>query len=477
MIDQQQLIDDSKPFAIFQASVNLFISHKAEDAKSAREIAHKLTFLGRERLNVFVVEEEPFSTGYWDHTRRQLVQADILVLLYTDPHQEWDAWLYESGFFDGRLWPNNAKRLFVLHAEEVNLRAPLAYFDSVEVSRTKREDLERFLRQVFEEPPRHGVEPINPLLMHEDNATFRNPLEDAIINAVCGSCEHRVFAREVRVEVGMSALEGARDHEVPALARVFGDAPTMGLFGLRERPNGYPWNEFYQGMDGVSDNTSDWAGSLAALMRDIAFSDRDLPSTGLPLYRQRDASGQSRVYRPAIRLFRLKQDVASFTVMFTDLPVETTAERPGAATSLAQALTVARMLRWGVLQDLDDRILKLITRRPKAIEGDGPWQEQVAAEVHRFLGQKLTVMVEARNRGYRREEMLGYFQGPQKEELDAVLFKWDQWVEQAKEVADQFAQHAGDVNAIRELTRECLELNKRYMVLCAERYTEALRNM
>jgi hypothetical protein len=230
-------------------------------------------------------------------------------------------------------------------------------------------------------------------------------------------------------------------------------------------------------MDHVSDNTADWAGALAALMRDIAYSDRDLPSTGLPLYRQRAGSGRSQVYRPAIRTFRRKQDVVSYTVVFTDLPVETTAEPTGAATSLGQALTVARMLRWGVLKDLDDRILALLARRPKAPAGDGAWQEQVAAEIHRFLGQKLTVLVEARNRGYRREEVLSYFEGQRKQELDGILFKWDQWVEQAKEVADRFVQHEGSVDAVQQLIRECLELNKRYMVVCAERYTEALGNM
>jgi hypothetical protein len=71
------------------------------------------------------------------------------------------------------------------------------------------------------------------------------------------------------------------------------------------------------------------------------------------------------------------------------------------------------------------------------------------ASIPRFLGQKLTVLVEARNRGYRREEVLWYFEGPRKQALDDILSKWDLWVEQAREVAHQFVLHEGSIEAIR----------------------------
>jgi hypothetical protein len=165
-------------------------------------------------------------------------------------------------------------------------------------------------------------------------------------------------------------------------------------------------------MDRVSDNTCDWAEALAAPMRGIARTNMKLPSTGLPLYRQRDASGRSQAYRPATRSFRRKKDLLSFTLVFTDLPVETATE-------------------------------------PR----------------------------EARSRGDQRGELLGYFEGARKQELDAVLFEWDQWVERAKEVADPFSQQAGRVEEVRQLIHECLELDTRYMLVCAERYAEALRAM
>jgi hypothetical protein len=258
---------------------------------------------------------------------------------------------------------------------------------------------------------------------------------------------------------------------------VFGEGASLNLFALRERAEGYPWKEFYHGMGRVSESAGDWAGALASLMKGIALSNVHLPSTGLPLYRYRDETGRPQVYRPAVRTFRRKKEMLSFCIVFTDLPTETTVEPVGAATSLAQALTVARMLRWGVIKDLDDRVLDLTARHAQGVLTDARWQDEVALEIHGFLGRRLNVLVEARNRGYRRDEVLGYFEGPRRKDLEAVLFEWDQWVEEAKTVQDRFSQHEGRVEEVRKLIEECLDLNKRYMVACAERYIEALRGM
>ena len=129
---------------------------------------------------------------------------------------------------------------------------------------------------------------------------------------------------------------------------MFGDLLSFSLFALEESPQGYPWADFFGGMDSVSDYTKDWTRALVSLMKDIAFSAKNLTATGtgLPLYRYRK-DDYSRVYRPAIRCFRRKKGVLSFSVLFTDLPRETTIEPHGVATSFAIALSLSRMLRWG----------------------------------------------------------------------------------------------------------------------------------
>src|SRR5262249_28522434 len=146
----------------------------------------------------------------------------------------------------------------------------------------------------------------------------------------------------------------------------------------------------------------------------------------------------------------------SFTVMFIDLPREVTLEPPGAATTLAHSLVVARMLRWGVVKDLEDRILE-IDRRYKAHElTEDQLQKEMAAEIHRFLGRRLTVLVEARNRGYQRPEMQKHFEGAQRVELDSIIADWDKWFASAKEMTNQFDKGLGKIEELQKLVDECL---------------------
>ena len=184
-------------------TVRIFLSHKPEDAKAAMEIRNHLKFLGQERLHVFVSEEVPFAANYRGSTLREIAQADKLILLYTDPHQEWDSCLYESGFFDGRFFASSSKkRLIVLRDQAVQTPKSLTEFHAVKVSRTDRDELRQFLHEVFAESPRDGVGPINPDLMKEDFSSYRKDLEEAIINAVSGSQEPRVFARDPHRRTG-----------------------------------------------------------------------------------------------------------------------------------------------------------------------------------------------------------------------------------------------------------------------------------
>src|SRR5262249_7831854 len=151
--------------------------------------------------------------------------------------------------FDGKWFPDGTRRLIVLHDEMVQPPAPVSYFHAVKVSASQRVPLREFIREVFAEPPRRGVAPVWPELMTDDFATFREQLEQPIINAVSGPQDFQVFAREIQIQVARAALRAAKDNEVPAEAIVKGDADSLALFSLRPNPAGYPWAGFYQGMD------------------------------------------------------------------------------------------------------------------------------------------------------------------------------------------------------------------------------------
>jgi hypothetical protein len=458
------------------STLNIFLSCPVEDVVAARKIGTQLDVLGRGRLKIFVSDYIPFGEEYRPRVLQELALADRLILMYTDPYQDWDSCLYESGFFDGRAFPNSKMRLVVLH--DTDPPTPLNGFNPVKVSRAEREPLQKFIKEIFCEPIRVGLEPINPKVMDEDYSAIRGLLEDAIIEAILGGQQkHEDFGTEIRIDVPENTLRDAKDDKVPDKAQVFGDSESFKLFDLRANKEGYPWKEFAVAMDKMSDNTEDWVGSLANMMKRIAFSTARLDSPGLPLYRSRLAGAN--VYRPSIRSFRNKKGTLSFKVLFSDLPEATTIEPPGVATTLAQALTAARMFRWGVLQRLQQSITDSSAMREAGRLTADEWAQSVATELEHFVDQKLTVMVESLNRGYRREDLLSHFEPVQQVRVKSLLDQWDLFCAGTKELSDRLRGNGKPVVPVElmETIESALEMNKQFMIACIDRYKEAIESL
>jgi hypothetical protein len=219
-------------------ALSIFLSCRKEDESAAVAIRDQLLFNGKDRVHVAVSGVSPKGLDYRAKTLQDIAVAHKLILLYTDPHQEWDACFYESGFFDGRIFPDSKRRLIVLHDEECVPPDPLGHLQAVKISRKDMEPLRQFLREIFAEEPSPGVEPINPDLMEPRFDHNRKILEDAIIDAIIGSQEKfEVYAKEIRVVIPFEALQNkdgmaltkedvskaTGDDELPEVARIFAD--------------------------------------------------------------------------------------------------------------------------------------------------------------------------------------------------------------------------------------------------------------
>jgi hypothetical protein len=458
-----------------ETSVRLFISHKPEDAEAAHGIADAMQVLGQGRLSVFVSEDPPEGLDFFTTRLAKLAQADTLLLLYSDPSQDWNVCVYESGFFSGRSFPDRTRRLIVMHDEDVPLPHPLNRFQDVAVSKNHRMDIERFISQLFTEPVRDGVEPISAEIMSDRWKSFRTVLEDTIIDAVKGPQETKIFVSEIAIDVPEMSLkqnEEAKIINMPGDARVFADPASFALFGLRENPKGYAWADFYREMDNASDNTQEWTDSLVSLMVTIAFSPKLLASTGLPLYRSRQEAN-NRGYRPAVRSFRRQKNMLSFRVTFVDLPHEVTLEESGAATTLAQALTLGRIFRWGVFWPFRKSLDSLEARLRLSPNED--MSVPLARDYSRFLENTLTAYVEGRNRGYQRDELTRCFeQNGSRKTLEGLFKRWDVLLAGFKDLSDKFKHREAGIDKARQMVNEAIDINKKIMILCAQRYKEAL---
>ena len=83
-----------------------------------------------------------WAAQIWDNLKK----ADWLLLLYTDPSEEWDWCLFEAGFFAGCTTEKEG-RLVCLHTTDVPPPMPLQGWQSVSI--TEEDKMENFLKDLY----------------------------------------------------------------------------------------------------------------------------------------------------------------------------------------------------------------------------------------------------------------------------------------------------------------------------------------
>src|ERR1700730_14163256 len=126
----------------------VFFSHKEEDAKVTHCIKDLLD-RHTENINYFISENIEKGTNWRQTIAEQLTLSSFLVLVFTDPDEDWGWCLYETGFFDA-LTPNpgstQARRIYCLHHASTKPPSPIADLQTVPA---KIEDVSQWLNELF----------------------------------------------------------------------------------------------------------------------------------------------------------------------------------------------------------------------------------------------------------------------------------------------------------------------------------------
>ena len=145
-VSQSQTAGPSSHVANAPVVRRVFISHKGRDSAAAEAIRRALKARGGNNLEIFVSERirpgVQWPIQIWDN----LKLADWLLLLYTDPSQDWDWCLFEAGFFAGQSKEGDT-RLVCLHTTDAPPPMPLQHWQSVAV--TEAEQMENFVVDLF----------------------------------------------------------------------------------------------------------------------------------------------------------------------------------------------------------------------------------------------------------------------------------------------------------------------------------------
>jgi hypothetical protein len=116
--------------------VTLFISHKGEDAKIAEDVADAIQTLSANVLKCFLSEKIKHGQNWLEELHGFLKASKYLILIYTDPNEDWSWCMYEAGYFSASrsLQPSKDRQIFCLHHPELDPPSPLAHLQAIKVT-------------------------------------------------------------------------------------------------------------------------------------------------------------------------------------------------------------------------------------------------------------------------------------------------------------------------------------------------------
>ena len=126
----------------------VFFSHKIGN-KSVTKNLLDLLDRNTENVSYFVSENIEKGTAWREAIATQLTASSYLVLVFTDPDEDWGWCLWETGFFDAlRRYHNSGieRRIYCLHHAMREPPSPIKDLQSVPAT---PEDVEQWLRELF----------------------------------------------------------------------------------------------------------------------------------------------------------------------------------------------------------------------------------------------------------------------------------------------------------------------------------------
>ena len=126
----------------------LFFSHKVND-EAVTLLLIDLLQSCTENIGFFISEKITTGDDWRQAIADNLSRANHLVLVFTDPHENWGWCLYKSGFFDALKEVSKPdSRICCLHHAATPRPSPLSHLQSIPA---KRRNVEDWLLKIFEE--------------------------------------------------------------------------------------------------------------------------------------------------------------------------------------------------------------------------------------------------------------------------------------------------------------------------------------
>lgn len=131
-----------------KSKFEVFLSHKVkEKGEAAEKMKTWLEGYAPEKLDVFVSPAIEAAKRWNAEVFKKLSEADLLILLYTDPSADMDWCLFETGFFAGVSQMKPDRGLMCLLPQGLSAPKPLEDWENVEAT---DDGIKKMLRAIYE---------------------------------------------------------------------------------------------------------------------------------------------------------------------------------------------------------------------------------------------------------------------------------------------------------------------------------------
>lgn len=427
--------------------INIFISHRHDDRAIALRIREELEALDDQDhpcLKFFLSEDILGGANWYKWIKERLVEANLLLLLFTDSSKNWNWCLYEAGLFD-RLEDSYRRRIICLHSSHTTPPGPL---QNLQAFNATPPSIRKFLKQLFVGTELLGIKtPLAkwllqvPKKLEEVSQTISQ-----LINRVPEKTNY--FNKYLFIEVEDPTT--LREDSLPSNAKVLANNETLAIFD--KLPGIYTWGEIEEKARQNEDQR--WLKELAEGIYMAARGEIPTPIQAI-FHSRRDA----KLYIPNLYRADTKADGSiEFKVLFQEEVSWQLYKVPEQMRCLITSLLMATRFKYELLGNY----------RPKIANGNtSQLFQKYCMEIRQVIEQ---IEGEATSRGLlERANLVESFTGRDREEVDGM---YEQWYNIRNKL--YLALKTYDHNIIRKSFETLETINRRYLELATQRYHEMI---
>jgi len=202
----------------------IFISHRAEYSRVARDLKEIIQNTSQGRVEVFISEDIPRGERWRRSIEEHLRDAESLFLIYGAPYEDWSWCFYEAGYFAAADPKASARHIYCVMRPEVEAPGPLSELQMV----TDTEQLVNGLIDIYQ---RNSIK--------FDAVSLRSAvtrLERCLFGKL------REFEGFPRVYLRVQDAEFGEKTEIPAGAVLSGEDSVLGDLFTISSPS-VPWTD------------------------------------------------------------------------------------------------------------------------------------------------------------------------------------------------------------------------------------------